>query len=73
MQVSVPTITPSKKFGAAALAAVLSGVGIKFGFAIEQIAIVTAPLYAYIGSQGLADIGKEREKVARTMDNASHQ
>lgn len=70
MQVSLPKVP--KKFGAAALASVLSFVGIKLGFAIEAIALVTAPLYTYIVGQGFADFGKEREKIARSTTTVNN-
>lgn len=53
----------SKKFGAAALASVLSFLGMRYGLTVEQIALVTAPLYAYIGGQALADFGKEKVRL----------
>lgn len=61
----VPSILKSKKFAAAALASGLSYLGVQQGFDIQQIALFTAPLYAYIGGQALADIGKEKAKVVR--------
>ncbi len=65
MQVSVPPILQSKKFASASLASILSFLGIHYGLTLEQIVIVTAPLYAYVGAQGVADFGKERAKIDR--------
>ncbi len=62
MQVSIPTLLQSKKFGAAVLASVLSFLGVREGLDVSQIALITAPLYAYIGGQGLADFGKEGKR-----------
>lgn len=63
MQVQIPAILQSKKFLAAGLASGMSLVGFKYGLTFEQIAVVTAPLYTFIGAQGLADMGKEKAKV----------
>lgn len=63
MQVHAPSLFQSKKFGAAALAAVLSFFGLRYDMTVEQLAIVTGPLMLFIGAQGLADIGKEKAKV----------
>lgn len=63
MQVSIPSLLQSKKFGAAALASILSFVGVREGLSIEQIALITAPLYAYIAGQGLADLGKSKAQI----------
>jgi hypothetical protein len=52
----------SRKFRAAALAAIAALIGFKWGFTTEQIAIVVAPLTAYVAAQGLADFGKEKAK-----------
>lgn len=70
MQVNVPTLFHSKKFGAAALASILSFLGVRYDMTIEQIGLITAPLYAYIGGQSLADFGKERAKVEATGKGA---
>jgi hypothetical protein len=76
MNVTAPPILKSKKFTAAALAAALSYLGVHQGFDVQQIALFTAPLYAYIGGQALADIGKEKAKVVRvetaTAGSVSH-
>ena len=66
MQVQIPAILQSKKFLAAVLASGMSLAGFKYGLTFEQIATSTSPLYIFIGAQGLADMGKEREKVARS-------
>lgn len=58
-----PPILQSKKFLAAALASVISFLGIRFGLTGEQIAVVIGPLLTFVGFQGIADIGKERAKV----------
>ena len=63
MQINAPSLFQSKKFGAAALASVLSFFGIRYGMTVEQIAMVTGPLILFVGAQGLADIGKEKAKV----------
>ncbi len=59
MQVSMPSILTSKKFAAAAIATAISFFAIREDFTMEQIALITGPLYAYIGGQALADFGKE--------------
>lgn len=63
MTISTPSLFQSKKFGAAALASVLSFFAIRQGMTIEQIAMINGPLMLFVGAQGLADIGKERAKV----------
>ena len=63
MQISTPPLLQSKKFSAAALASILSLAGMKYGLTLEQIALVTAPLYAFIGGQALADIGKSKAQL----------
>ena len=63
MQIAIPPILESKKFKAAALASILSFLGLRYGWGVEGIAAVTAPLYAFIGAQGIADIGKERARA----------
>ena len=63
MEVQVPQIVQSKKFIAAAIASGLSFFAVREGMSFEQVAMITGPLYAYIGGQSLADFGKERERV----------
>lgn len=63
MQVAVPAIVQSKKFVAAALASTLTFLGLQQGLTLEQVGIITAPLYMFIGAQGIADHGKERAKI----------
>jgi len=60
---AVSALLQSKKFLAASLAAGLSALGLYKGLSLEQIAIVTAPLYTFIAGQAAADIGKERAKA----------
>lgn len=62
----IPQILRSKKFLAAALASVISFVGILQGLSHEQIAMVVGPLLTFVGFQGVADIGKERAKIEAT-------
>lgn len=57
----------SKKFIASIIAAVLSAVLVLSGVDIDGVLVVSGPLYAYIGAQGLADFGKERAKAAPTI------
>jgi len=63
---AISALLQSKKFLAAALAALLSTAGLYKGLTLEQIGIVTAPLYAFIAGQAVADFGKERAKVDAT-------
>tara|TARA_R110000822_G_scaffold120633_3_gene254146 strand:- start:7891 stop:8136 length:246 start_codon:yes stop_codon:yes gene_type:complete len=63
MNVTAPDLLKSKKFAAAALASGLSYLGVQQGFDVQQIALFTAPLYAYIGGQALADVGKSKAKI----------
>ncbi len=58
------SIFKSKKFRAAiagVIVALVAEVGLDLD--TEQVIVVLAPILTYIGSQGLADIGKERAKV----------
>lgn len=57
----------SKKF-VTALLAVITLIATKFGvpeMEIEEMITIVSPFLAYIGAQGFADIGKERENVRR--------
>ena len=56
----------SKKF-AAAVAGVLVAAAARIGLdlPVEDVAIIVAPLIAYIAGQGLADLGKEAAKMKR--------
>jgi len=60
---AVAALLQSKKFLASALASGLSAFLLYKGLGLEQIAIVTAPLYTFVGGQAVADIGKERAKA----------
>jgi hypothetical protein len=53
----------SKKFLAALAASAIAFFGFRSGMDEKTIALIIAPLLAYIPSQALADIGKERAKV----------
>lgn len=59
---AVSTMLQSKKFIAAVIAAIISFFSMRSGMAMEQIAMITGPLFIYIGAQGLADMGKEAVK-----------
>lgn len=61
-----PEILQSKKFIAAALASLISALCMRAGMAYEDTAFVVGPLLAFIGMQGVADIGKGRAQVAAT-------
>jgi len=61
---SMTTMLQSKKFLAAVVAAVLSFFCMRSGMEMEQIALITGPLFMYIGAQGIADIGKETVDTA---------
>ena len=63
MRTALPDMLGSKKFLAALAAAILAYMGVREGFSEAQIAFVVGPLVAYIGAQGLADIGKEAESI----------
>jgi len=69
----VPQILSSKKFIAAAIAAIISFFAVREGMTMEQIVLITGPLYGYIGAQGLADIGKERAKAERAASPSNAQ
>lgn len=60
---NTPSILQSKKFLASALASLISFFSIREGFTVEQVAVITGPLVAFIAVQGVADFGKERAKV----------
>jgi hypothetical protein len=59
-----PEILQSKKFIAAALASLTSALCMRSGMSYEDTAFVVGPLIAFIGMQGVADIGKGRAKIA---------
>lgn len=63
MQITTPALFKSKKFGAALIAAIVSAVGAHFGWTLEQIAAASAPFYAFIGMQGLDDLGKSKAEI----------
>lgn len=71
MTIDPPSLLRSKKFGAAALASILSLVGLNYGLTLEQVGVVTAPLYVFIGAQGIADIGKEKAKATVSTTHAT--
>ena len=59
----------SKKF-VAALLGVITAVAIQLGIpetTVTEMAAILSPLLAYIGAQGFADLGKERELVKETV------
>jgi len=60
---TLPPILQSKKFLAAALASLISFLGVREGFTPEQIGIIIGPIVAFITVQGITDFGKERAKV----------
>lgn len=72
--ISIKGILNSKKFVAAFIAAAFLALGQFFpalaehGDAVQALAainweLVARPIYVAIGAQGIADVGKEREKV----------
>jgi len=63
MEVQIPYLLRSKKFVASIAAALISFFAMRDGMTVDQIALIVGPLIAYVGAQGLADIGKERVKV----------
>ena len=63
MNVTIPEILQSKKFLAALAATIISFFAVRENMTMEQIGMITGPLYIFIGAQGLADIGKEKSKV----------
>lgn len=65
MQVVIPSLFTSKKFGASAAASAVSFLGIRYNMTTEQIATVVGPLMLYVGAQGLADMGKEKVKAEK--------
>lgn len=70
MQAQLPSLLLSKKFGASALASVLSFFALRYGMPMEHVALVVGPLLLYVGAQGVADAGKERafaEGLARQV------
>lgn len=69
-----PALVKSKKFGAAVIASMISFFAVREGMGIEQVVMVTGPLYAFIGAQGIADHGKSRailEAAARRPQQPS--
>lgn len=64
MKMEAPEIIRSKKFMVAAIAAAISYLAIRADMPLEQVALITGPLYAYIGGQALADFGKEGAAVS---------
>lgn len=59
----LPELLKSKKFAASALASLIAFVGFHQGMTREQVAFVIGPLLVFVGSQAVADFGKEREMV----------
>jgi len=59
---AMSSMMQSKKFIAAVVAAIISFFSMRSGMTMEQIAMITGPLFVYIGAQGLADMGKEAAK-----------
>jgi hypothetical protein len=53
----------SKKFLAAGIAAGVAFAASLFGVTSEQVMIIISPLLAFIGAQGIADIGKGKASV----------
>ena len=68
---AISALLQSKKFLASAFAAGLSALGLYKGLSLEQIGIVTAPLYTFVAGQAVADFGKERAKVEATKPHVS--
>ena len=60
----IPQLLRSKKYGAALFASVLTFFAIREGFTVQQIGLLTAPFYAFILGQGIADHGKGMGKPA---------
>lgn len=55
----------SKKF-VTSLLGVITAVAVKFGAPeakVEELLVLVSPFLAYVGAQGLADMGKEKAKV----------
>jgi hypothetical protein len=50
----------SKKFISALLAAIIAFIAEMMGVPHDQVLLMVAPFLAYIGAQGLADLGKEK-------------
>ncbi len=65
----------SKKFVAAVIASLASFLSLHFGWTEAQVALVTGPLWLYIGGQAVADVGKSRaiiENPPQPEENAGH-
>lgn len=58
-----PEILSSKKFLASALASVVGFLCLRYGLSYTDTAFVVGPLLAFVGAQGIADIGKSRAVV----------
>lgn len=54
----------SRKFRAALLASAVAGVASYFGFTADQVWVTIAPLLAFIGAQGIADMAQGKKKAA---------
>ena len=65
MNVSLPSIVNSKKFVAAVATSTLSYFAMKDGMTVEQMALIVAPMSAYVIGQGIADAGKEKARVEK--------
>lgn len=64
-----PEILQSKKFLAAALAAVVGYLCMRSGMSYADTAFVVGPLLVFIGAQGIADIGKGRAQAAAAAES----
>lgn len=54
----------SKRFVAAVVAAIVAAGGkLELNWSTETVALVVAPFVAYIGSQAVADHGKEKARI----------
>ncbi len=62
-QLVLPDPLNSKKFRAALVAALVAGTTNYFDVDREAILLIIGPFLAFIGMQGIADIGKEKAKV----------
>jgi hypothetical protein len=56
-------ILKSKKFIAALIAGAVAFASEMFGMDSREILLMVSPFLAYIGAQGISDIGKEKAKI----------
>lgn len=64
MMTTLADLFRSKKF-LVAIIAIAAGVAARYGFALDQAAVmeIVTPLWAFIVGQGIADHGKEAAKI----------